>query len=120
MFIENLKELIAERCNGSQKEFSDKTQIPASTISHWLTRDIKPTYVQIIKICDTFQISADYLLGRENYATGNIEIHGEILSQEERQIINLYRSLDNTQKQTVLPILNAAFPITQHKKNSHK
>lgn len=116
MFIERLKELIDERCNGSQKEFSVQTQIPASTICHWLTRDIKPTYVQIIKICDTFQISADYLLGRENYATGNIEIQGEILSREEKQIISLYRSLDEAQQQTALQILNAAFPATQRKK----
>lgn len=116
MFIERLRELIDERCNGSQKEFSQQTQIPTSTISHWLTRDIKPTYVQIIKICDTFQISADYLLGRENYATGNIEIHGEVLSREEKQIINLYRSLDDTQRQTAVQILNAAFPAEQRKK----
>ena len=116
MFIERLKELIEERCGGSQKEFSVQTQIPASTISHWLTRDIKPTYVQIIKICDTFQVSADYLLGRENYVTGNIEIHGEVLSREEKQLISLYRSLDAAQQQTAVQILNAAFPIVQHKK----
>ena len=115
MFTERLKELIDERCDGSQKEFSVQTQIPASTINHWLTRDIKPTYVQIVKICDTFQVSADYLLGRENYATGNIEIHGEILSREEKEIINLYRSLDNTQQQTAVQILNAAFPSAQRK-----
>ena len=115
MFIERLKELIDERCNGSQREFSFQTQIPASTICHWLTRDIKPTYVQIIKICDTFQISADYLLGRENYATGNIEVHGESLSREERKILTLYRSLDKTQQETAVQILNAAFPEAQRK-----
>ena len=116
MFVERLKELIDERCNGSQKEFSLQTQIPTSTVCHWLTRDIKPTYIQIIKICDTFQISADYLLGRENFATGNIEIHGEVLSRDEKQIINLYRSLDITQQQTALQILDAAFPLSQRKK----
>ena len=115
MFIENLKDLINERCNGSQKEFSIETQIPASTINHWLTREIKPTYTQIVKICDTFQISADYLLGRENYVTGNIEIHGEILSREEREMLHLYRSLDVEQQKTALQILNAAFPTSQRK-----
>ena len=115
MFVERLKELIDEKCNGSQKEFSLQTQIPAPTVNHWLTRDIKPTYVQIIKICDTFQISADYLLGRENFATGNIEIHGEVLSREERQLVALYRSLDKTQQQTALQILDAAFPTSQRK-----
>ena len=115
MFVERLKELIDEKCNGSQKEFSLQTQIPAPTVNHWLTRDIKPTYVQIIKICDTFQISADYLLGRENFATGNIEIHGEVLSRDEQQIIALYRSLDKAQQQTALQILNAAFPTSQRK-----
>lgn len=120
MFVEKLKELIEEKCNGSQKEFSIKTQIPASTICHWLTRDIKPTYIQIIKICDTFQISADYLLGRENYATGNIEISGEILTENEQRIISLYRSLDNVQQKAALQILDAAFPATQRKNKPKK
>lgn len=113
MFIDKLKELIEEKCNGSQKEFSSRTNIPTSTVCHWLTRDIKPTYVQIIKICDTFQLSADYLLGRENYATGNIEIKGEILSHDEQQLVSMYRSLDATQQKTAIQILNAAFPVTK-------
>ncbi|MCM1289828.1 MAG: hypothetical protein NC132_03220 [Corallococcus sp.] len=117
MFTEKLKELIEEKCNGSQKEFSIKTNIPASTVCHWLTRDIKPTYVQIIKICDCFQISADYLLGRENFATGNIEIYGEVLSRNEQEIITLFRSLDKTQQQAALQILYAAFSSTHTSKH---
>lgn len=94
MFIERLKEVIFEKCNNSQKEFSVKTGIPESTVCHWLTRNIKPTYVQIIKICDVFQISADYLLGRESDNTGNVEIVGEVLTTDERKILDSYRRLN--------------------------
>lgn len=104
MFNERLKELIFEKCNNSQKEFSVITGIPTSTISHWLTRNIKPTYVQIVKICDIFQISADYLLGRENYATGNIEIIGEKLDEDEKKLLGVYRALDKAGKQSFLSV----------------
>ena len=92
MFIERLKEVIFEKCNNSQKEFSIKTGIPESTVCHWLTRNIKPTYVQIIKICDVFQISTDYLLGRENYGTGNVE----------SEILAVYRALNKDGKTAFL------------------
>ncbi len=102
MFIERLKEVIFEKCNNSQKEFSIKTGIPESTVCHWLTRNIKPTYVQIIKICDVFQISTDYLLGRENYGTGNVEIIGEQLTNDESEILAVYRALNKDGKTAFL------------------
>lgn len=93
MFLVRLKEIIDEYCGGSQKELSTKTQIPTSTICHWLTKEIKPTYVQIIKICDTFGLSADYVLGRTNEITGNVVIEGAQLSADEQQLLELYRLL---------------------------
>ncbi len=105
MFIEQLKDVIFEKCHNSQKEFSKITGIPESTICHWLTRNIKPTYVQIIKICDTFQLSADYLLGRENYSTGNIEIIGEKLNNDEKDILAVYRVLNDDGKRAFLSMV---------------
>lgn len=93
MFVERLKELIDDSCNGSQKVFAIKTQIPTSTVNQWIIKGTRPTYTQIIKICDCFGISADYLLGRENYVTGNVEIVGVQLTSDEQQLINLYRTL---------------------------
>ncbi len=105
MFIERLKEVIFEKCNNSQKEFSITTGIPESTVCHWLTRNIKPTYVQIIKICDVFQLSADYLLGRESDNTGNVEIVGEILTTDERKVLESYRSLNVDGKTAFLSMM---------------
>ena len=93
MFLQRLKEIIDEHCGGSQKELANKTQIPSSTISHWITKEIKPTYVQIVKICDTFGLSADYVLGRTNEATENVVIEGTQLTADEKQLIELYRQL---------------------------
>lgn len=107
MFIKQLKEVIIDKCDGSQKEFSKMTGIPESTISHWLTRNIKPTYIQIVKICDTFNLSADYLLGRESEITGNIEIIGEQLSKDEKEVLAIYRTLNVDEKTAFLSMIKS-------------
>ena len=58
-----------------------------------MTKDIKPTYIQILKICDAFGLSADYVLGRTGYATDNVIIEGTQLTADEKQLIDLYRKL---------------------------
>ncbi len=65
-FITRLKELINEKCDGSQKKLSMATEIPASTINCWITKGINPTYLQIIKLAKFFECSSDYLLELED------------------------------------------------------
>ncbi|MCM1042893.1 MAG: helix-turn-helix domain-containing protein [Corallococcus sp.] len=117
MLVTKIRELIDYECNGVLKEFAAKTNIPASTVSHWLTKDIKPTYVQIIKICDAFGISADYLLGRENDLTGNIEILGEKLSKDEKRLMDFYRSLSQADKNRFLTIADNIAALASDNKN---
>ena len=61
-----LKELRKEK-GITQKELSQAIGYAQSTISDWEKGNIEPTASAIIKICDYFDISADYLLGRKEY-----------------------------------------------------
>lgn len=101
-FKQRLLELINEKAEGSQKFLSDKTQIPPSTINCWITKDIKPTYVQIIKLADFFKISTDEILGRTSDYSNIIEIKGEDISKDEKELLTIYRSLGDVEKQTFL------------------
>ncbi len=100
MFISRLSELMDEFCNGSQKVLSQKTQIPASTISHWFARDGKPTYIQIVKICDAFHVSADYLLGRENDV--GVVVVTNSLPPDQQELIDLYTRLSPRNKSQLI------------------
>lgn len=92
-FKERLKDLIQQKNNGSQKNLSLATAIPASTINCWFTKDIKPTYVQIIKLAQYFGVTTDYLLGLEDDFGHKIETKSDTYTTEERKLINDFRQL---------------------------
>ena len=58
-------ELIKDR-GMSQKEFSEKTGIPQSTISDWRGKKINPGSEKIMKICEILDVSPQDLLTGEN------------------------------------------------------
>lgn len=56
---------IMKERNITAKELSDKTGIKAQTISQWKKGLQQPSTKAIKEIADYFDVSADYLLGRE-------------------------------------------------------
>ena len=112
---EKLKELRESR-NLSLMKLAKIINVSDASIFNWENEINEPKASYICALADYFQISADELLGRENYSTGNIEIKGEILSEKERRLVDLYRALDETQQNAAWQILDAAFPAAQRKK----
>ena len=66
MYGKIISELRKER-NLSQKQLAEKLNTTQNTVSKYETEVLDLNTVIIIKICDFFDISADYLLGRTNY-----------------------------------------------------
>ena len=64
-FRERLKELRAEK-KISQKKLAKIIGTNNSSICDWERGRSEPSVEMIIKICDYFEVSADYFLGREN------------------------------------------------------
>lgn len=65
MFDERIKELRLS-LGLNQIQFGRKLFITKQCISNWENGNIQPSIDMLIKICNTFHVSADYLLGLTN------------------------------------------------------
>ena len=62
MFNERIKELRLS-LGLSQVEFGKKLNISKQCVSNWENDNIQPSIDMLIKICKTFSVNSDYLLG---------------------------------------------------------
>lgn len=65
MFYERLKELRIS-LGMNQVQFGNKLMVSKQSVSNWESGYIQPPTDTLIKICRTFSVSADYLLGLSN------------------------------------------------------
>ena len=69
----------------TQVDFAQKLSVTKQTVSNWENNNIQPSIDMLIKIADYFNVSTDYLLGRES----SHFVNTEGLSSEETAHINL-------------------------------
>ena len=55
-----------------QKELSSILKVPANTLSVWESGKFEPPYEKLIEIADYFNVSTDYLLGRDSPGTNTV------------------------------------------------
>lgn len=91
-FGENLKAKRKEK-GIKQSELANILGLSIQTISGYETGYAQPQIETLIAIADFFQCTVDELLGREDYATGNVVVQGVALSVDEQQLIEIYRTL---------------------------
>ena len=89
---------IVERLNqlGELKEYTLYCGIPSSTISNWKTRNSSPKISDIVKIAQYKNVSIEWLI------TGH---DPEGLTEEDRNLLNMYHLLDERDKEDVLGII---------------
>lgn len=64
---DRLKELRLER-KLSQKQVAEYLGISTRAYSHYEIGDREPSILLLVKLCDLFEVTADYLIGRaDNY-----------------------------------------------------
>ena len=68
MFSERMKEL-REANRLEQTVLAAKLGVSKQSVSNWENNNILPSIEMLLKICDVFSISADYLLGLDNKVT---------------------------------------------------
>lgn len=68
MFEERIKELRTS-LGLNQVQFSRKLFITKQCVCNWENGNIMPSVDMLIKICNTFSVSADYLLGLNHQQT---------------------------------------------------
>ena len=87
MFGERLKALRLAH-NFNQKQLADRLGLKKQTVSNWENDNILPSIETLIRICETFSVSTDYILGLDDRKY--IEVSGlslEIVAHIQ-QIIN--------------------------------
>ncbi|SEQ03539.1 Transcriptional regulator, contains XRE-family HTH domain [Lachnospiraceae bacterium NE2001] len=101
----------------SQKEFSERTGIPQSTISDWKRKNVNPASDKIMIICEVLEISPSALLtgvGDDNYV---IPEH-IIIDKEgsEFRLVSGYRELDEKKKERLIGYLEAMLEFSKGNK----
>lgn len=100
----------------SQKEFSERTGIPQSTISDWKRKNVNPASDKIMIICEVLEISPSALLagiGDDAYSTPEhimIDKYGD-----EFRLITGYRELNEKKKERLLGYMEALHENVKNK-----
>ena len=92
--------------NWTQKELAEKIQLDAHNIGDWEREKAEPSIYWLKQLCDVFECSIDYLIGREN-EYGIIETKNNSLSENENQLVNLFRKLNERDQNKVLGYIQA-------------
>jgi len=61
IFLNNINTLINDKCNGVARAFNEHIG-QRDAVTRWKKNDIKPNFDAIIKICEVFDCSFDWLL----------------------------------------------------------
>ena len=95
MFKDIFKQLI-QNSGLSSYQISKDTGISESLISHWKNGRQLPKYDSLNILADYFNVSGDYLLGRED---NNISIKNEEkITEQEHKVLSAYRQNTNMQQ----------------------
>lgn len=106
---ERIFRLLDER-KTTQKEFSDRTGIPQSTISDWRKKNTNPASDKILIICDVLGVTPYELLSgvKEEGKRSNINKYQIIVEgTEEKQLLEMYDKLNREMKNRLLGYLQA-------------
>ena len=98
---ERVINLIRER-GMTQKEFSEKTGIPQSTMSSWKGKKQNPSIDKLKVICDVLRVDPYYLLsGTESNETLKNDYVMVYKDNDEYQLLIEYRKLDHDCKNRI-------------------
>lgn len=108
-FGEILRELRLEK-NLTQNAFGKIFSVEKGTVSNWENENRFPDKNMLNAIADYFNVSLDYLLGRsyiKNPQQYYLNLKNEIavLTDEEKNILNLYKKLNDKDKAKVEGIM---------------
>lgn len=102
MFKENLQKFLTEK-NLSQKQLSEHTGIPASSIASWFGKQSSsPSIEAVVKIADYFGCTIDYLVGRESEDGVIVVSESNEYTQNEKDLIEVFRQLSVRQQYAAL------------------
>ena len=103
-----IKELREQKCL-SQLDVAKGINTSQRNVGRWETGANEPSSSFILKLADFFDVSTDYLLGRED-DFGNVATSGVALSSQEQRILMVYRALSERDKKTIENLFETLSP----------
>ena len=103
-----IKELREQKCL-SQLDVANGINTSQRNIGRWETGANEPSSSFVLKLADFFDVSTDYLLGRED-DFGNVATSGVTLTAQEQRILMIYRALSERDKKTIENLFETLSP----------
>lgn len=95
MIVERLKSLRKSR-QVSQKDFAKALRVSQQTVASWEVGRTEPSNLALKDIADYFNVTTDYLLGRETAAIS--------LSKNQTTLLNVFDGLNDTGQSTLMNV----------------
>lgn len=104
-----LKEL-REEIGYSQTQVANAIKTNQRNIGRWENGENEPTSSFIVKLADFFNVSADFILGRED-DLGNVKIPdvSPVLSNDENDLLHFYRAISDVEKRAIFDTAKAFY-----------
>ena len=99
-FSEKSKYLRAEK-NLSQVQLAEALNVSKACISMIEIGKNEPTANTLIRYADFFEVSTDYLLGRED-DFGNVSVPAPSMSADAQELLRIFESLDPMHREQIL------------------
>lgn len=117
MFAQRLKELREEN-NLTQSEVAKQCNLSCQCISSLEMGTRNPTGSTIITLADFFGVTSDYLLGRSDEFDKPLRENNLQYSREEQRLIEGYRLLTPSLRQSILDLIDMGTQSLARNKNN--
>lgn len=88
----------------SQREISRIFNVSQGTYNNWENARTQPSLEQLIALADFFDVSVDYLIGKEDfYPSANSGIK---LNDRQRRLLELFDTHDETYQESLIRLLD--------------
>lgn len=104
--VKKLKELRIS-AGISQQKLADVILVSQQSVNKYENHDIEPDINTLIKIADYFDVSVDYLIGRSNSESSPCQSTYKDISENEFNLIKMFRKLTKKQKELVTNIIES-------------
>jgi transcriptional regulator with XRE-family HTH domain len=91
--------MLRENYNIKQKDLAMMLNVSPSVLSKYENEQIEPPNLILIKIAEIFNVTVDYILGNSDF----------IITDEERELVVNYRTLNEYQKGYIRGFLDGNF-----------
>ncbi|MCM1365320.1 MAG: helix-turn-helix transcriptional regulator [Faecalibacterium sp.] len=98
--IKNLKKLRTEK-GISQQQLADIIGVSQQSVNKYENHNSEPELAVLINMANCFNTSVDYLIGNSEFDHVIEVLHPYDLNQEEIQLVEQYRILSDTEKESI-------------------